>query len=169
MRGRLDRLVLENAAYLDQLHAFVRDTAVDAYREARPPFARGGIGKHVRHVLEFYHILLCAQDRIVDYDTRCREAEIETDPRKAAERAIELKQMLHDLHDRANETLTVVSTDEHGTLRVASTLERELVFLASHTVHHMAIIRMIGELLGRAVADRFGVAPSTLQHEARAG
>ncbi len=169
MRGRLDRLVLENAAYLDQLHAFVRDTTRDAYSEARPPFARGGIGKHVRHVLEFYDILLCAHDRIVDYDIRSREAALETDPRKAAERTIELKQKLHDLHGDEDGSLTVVSTDEHGTLRVASTLERELVFLASHTVHHMAIIRMIGELLGRAVPDSFGVAPSTLRHEARAG
>jgi len=38
------------------------------------------------------------------------------------------------------------------------------VFLASHTIHHMAIIGMLAEQAGVEVGAEFGVHPSTLRY-----
>lgn len=169
MTGRLNSLVWENAAYLDQIHAFLLNTPQEWYVEMRPPFARGGIGKHIRHVLEFYQLVLGAENGVVDYDSRKRESILEEDPEHAASRALELKSVLRDFSDREDEPVTLVYSDEHDSQRISSTIGRELMFLTSHTVHHMAIIRMIYELLGGNVPDTFGVAPSTLRYEESGG
>jgi len=47
---------------------------------------------------------------------------------------------------------------------VSTSVERELVFLASHTIHHMAIIGMLAEQAGMEVSSDFGVHPSTLRY-----
>ena len=47
-----------------------------------------------------------------------------------------------------------------------SSVLRELQFLISHTVHHFALIRMILLDQGVQTPAGFGVAPSTLKHEA---
>lgn len=169
MSGELNRLVSENVAYLDQIQAFLVNTSREWYVEMRPPFARGGLGKHLRHVLEFYQLVLDAENGIVDYDSRKRETVLEEDPKQAASRTAELKTAIEKFLDREDEPLTLVYSDEEGVQRFGSTLGRELMFLTSHTVHHMAIIRMIHELLGGTVPDSFGVAPSTLRYEKSAG
>ena len=46
----------------------------------------------------------------------------------------------------------------------SSTIERELQFLASHTVHHFTVIALLLRLDGVEVDADFGVAPSTLHH-----
>ena len=46
----------------------------------------------------------------------------------------------------------------------ASSLDRELQSLISHTVHHYALIAMLLRVSGRQPAADFGVAPSTLRY-----
>ena len=46
-----------------------------------------------------------------------------------------------------------------------STIERELKFLVSHTVHHYAIIALQLRHQGVEPGPEFGVAPSTLRYE----
>jgi len=50
---------------------------------------------------------------------------------------------------------------------VFSNLARELQFLASHTVHHYALIALTLTALGVPVDADFGMAPSTLRHAER--
>ena len=45
-----------------------------------------------------------------------------------------------------------------------SSVERELQFLRSHTVHHFALIAVILRLSGVEPDEQFGVAPSTLRY-----
>jgi hypothetical protein len=52
---------------------------------------------------------------------------------------------------------------------VTSSLARELRSVASHTVHHFALVALQLRLAGVAVDPRFGVAPSTWAHWQRAG
>jgi hypothetical protein len=44
---------------------------------------------------------------------------------------------------------------------VRSTLGRELAFVASHTIHHFAIVALLLRDMGIGVPARFGYAPST--------
>ncbi|AFP29100.1 hypothetical protein MRBBS_0162 [Marinobacter sp. BSs20148] len=54
------------------------------------------------------------------------------------------------------------SAGKHQTVKTS--VERELVFLASHTIHHTAIIGMLAEQAGVKVSSDFGVHPSTLRY-----
>ncbi len=47
-----------------------------------------------------------------------------------------------------------------------SSLGRELQFLASHSVHHFAMIGGICRALEAPLPDDFGAAPSTIRHRA---
>jgi hypothetical protein len=42
-----------------------------------------------------------------------------------------------------------------------STLARELAFVLSHTIHHLASIALLLDMQGLVVPDRFGFAPTT--------
>jgi hypothetical protein len=50
---------------------------------------------------------------------------------------------------------------------LASTLEREMVYLADHTVHHLALVRLGFEALlpGKQLDSTLGVAPSTIKSQ----
>ncbi|MFW5688937.1 MAG: hypothetical protein ACOC1U_05120, partial [Spirochaetota bacterium] len=61
---------------------------------------------------------------------------------------------------------TEVRSASGSAVEAASTLERELAVLASHTVHHYAIIALLLRVQDVDVPASFGVAPSTLRHEA---
>ncbi len=50
-----------------------------------------------------------------------------------------------------------------------SSVERELQFLRSHTVHHFALIAVILRLSGLEPGEEFGVAPSTLRYRKENG
>lgn len=135
---------------------------------ARGAFARGAVGAHVRHVLDHYESFLHGlESGRVDYDRRERERELERDPLLARERLESCARRLGELErvglDRA---LVVLTASGPGRAREgASSLGRELQFLASHTVHHYALIAVLVRLWGVAPDDDFGVAPSTLAYE----
>jgi hypothetical protein len=126
------------------------------------------VGPHFRHVLEHYSCFLAGlPGRRIDYDSRPREAAIETDRDFACDRIRELIGALEscageDLAAPAAVHLECDAGDEPASWS-ESTVGRELHFLLSHTVHHFALI---GLLLGRHGIDpgaEFGVAPSTLK------
>jgi len=128
---------------------------------ARPLFAYG-VGSHLRHCLDFYQSFLAgiAQGRI-DYDAR------ERDERTAQDRHLALARL-----SWLGESLAECLTDAPPALRVrqdglpwaASSAERELQFLLSHTVHHFALIALILRLQGVEPGPEFGVAPATLEY-----
>lgn len=157
----------DNDAHLDQLARFLDAVPADAYRAANG--ADAAIGAHVRHVLEHYDILLRDAATTVDYDRRARDPEVEQCPRTAAARVQAARERLRELASRMGEqTLTVACgcTSDGSTRSTAvdSSLARELLFLQSHTVHHLALIAVFARQHGLSVPADFGVAPATLQH-----
>ena len=105
----------------------------------------------------------------IDYDRRERDTEIETDV--AACRA-RLAALVGELEQLAGEELPerlVVRADADPTLPedeqfAQSSPRRELMFLASHTIHHYALIAVTLQGHGVSPGADFGVAPSTLRY-----
>jgi len=135
----------------------------------RPPYA-GPAGSHLRHLIEHYEALLFpAQAGIVDYDARARDAELEADPHVARAR-------LQALH-RAIAACSVARLGDAIEVRgqgglmgefdfqVTSSLGRELAFMASHTVHHFALLAGYCRERGITTPEGFGQAPATRAHE----
>ena len=171
-------LARANALVLRQGASLVARLAVEQFSEAprlpglpetaRAAFARGAVGAHVRHVLDHYESFLHGlESGRVDYDHREREREVERDPELARERLEACARRLEALERSELDRPLVVRTESApGRSREgASSLGRELLFLASHTVHHYALIAVLVRLWGVAPDDDFGVAPSTLAYE----
>lgn len=160
--ARLSRVCAE---LLEQARDLV--LKLDGERFAAPaPGGGSGVGAHLRHCLEFFGSLLAGLGSgAVDYDHRPREARLETDPLAALDRIDALREALAERVAREPDAPLRVRADEpelppdRGFVR--SSLARELRALASHTVHHFAIVALLLRAQGIEVEARFGVAPST--------
>lgn len=125
-------------------------------------------GAQLRHVLDFFERLFEGlASRRVDYDLRRREAMVELDVNYALRRLELTRERLARLAEQADGPLAVrmdevdLPADQGFT---ASSLGRELRFLATHTLHHLAILALLLRERGVAVDPRIGVAPSTETH-----
>ena len=166
-----------NLAFLAQGIEILERLDDSQYLILPAPFAqreggsRGGIGGHVRHILDHYDSLLegLASAR-VDYGRRGRDRTLEEERSKALAKMREVNERLRQVDLAADRPLTVALDSAQSPAGAAlrwmpSSFARELQFLASHTVHHYAIIAIILRLLGIDPGHDFGVAPSTLEFE----
>ena len=126
------------------------------------------IGPHLRHVLDHYSSFLQGLPSFrIDYDAREREVRLETEIDYATSRLREIIGSLTLVDVELFEMPLEIRLESGGPEEEQwsrSTVRRELQFLLSHTIHHFALIAVLLERHGIAVADDFGVAPSTLKH-----
>jgi uncharacterized damage-inducible protein DinB len=132
------------------------------------------VGAHLRHCLDAFDCLLDGLGRgEVDYDRRARDLRTETDPLRALERIETLRAELLERIATETDRPLRIRADEldlaPGAGFVPSTLSRELRALASHVVHHHALVAVVLRLRGVSVPARFGVAPSTPGRSVRVG
>lgn len=173
----LSPLIDENVQTLAQLAKLLGSVSAQDYQRPLGAKATQSLGKHVRHILEHYQTLLdaCATapaQASFDYEQRKREAALETQPDRASERVADLQAGLKALANMPPFTALTLSypvavgeTDEPTAL--PTSLGRELAFLTSHSIHHMALLGLLGEQLGMAPPEHFGVHPSTLRYWAQ--
>lgn len=160
----------ENILHLEQGERLLRQLTDEHYTDqGNAPF-RGGVGSQFRHYIDFYDCFLNGmRDSRVDYSRRARDPRVESDRRVAAERIRELIQQLGRLCGADLESEVWVKSEGcaaeyEDSAWSRSTVHRELQFLASHTVHHHALIVSLLARQGVDCSPDFGVAPSTLRH-----
>ncbi len=139
-------------------------------RKMRPAF-NSAIGGHYRHCLDHFKSLLQGLDADeINYDHRERNPRIENDREFAlaeTQRILDAFQSIPapfldcPVHVRSQVNYAVDQTPLIG-----STIGRELMYAVAHTIHHYALIAVICGLLDVPVPEGFGVAPSTLKHQA---
>lgn len=140
------------------------------YTHPLPQAFHASIGGHFRHCLDHFECLLGAAGEAIDYDARQRDARIEQDLAFATAHTRQLLAAFEDLPDsRLSDEVHVrcqVSYRGGAAPLVASTFARELMYAIVHAVHHYALIAVMARLLELPPVPGFGVAPSTLQHQA---
>ncbi|MDP3857498.1 MAG: hypothetical protein Q8Q73_07035 [Stagnimonas sp.] len=127
------------------------------------------IGPHLRHVIEHYEALAQQLPSLsVDYDSRARDRTPERDPAVARARIEALQRQLHALDvDAVSEPIAIHLRGGLGgeeNFVSFSTLARELLFVASHAVHHYALLQMHCKAQGIFLGEDFGKAPATVRH-----
>lgn len=167
---RGNRLVAENVAAIRQLTDLLTRLPATLYQAPAGNRNQHVTGKHVRHIIDHYDAFLRAAARIpghaINYEHRERSVVLESDPLAARDRLQVIVEALGRLQTEDNATpLDLEHPGDTGTTRLTSTIGRELVFLSSHTIHHMAIVGLLVELNGVVVDEDFGVHPSTLRHQ----
>ncbi len=156
------RLLAEGRSLLEGLD--------DAVFLGTPAVRLGAVASHFRHCLDFYLCFLRGLGRgAVDYDERTRDPRVESDRRRAVALAAELEGRLSALAaDVEPRELAVERGNGTGALASQrSTVGRELQFLASHTLHHYALIGALLRLQGVEPGEEWGLAPATLEHRRR--
>jgi hypothetical protein len=162
--AQTDRLLAFNQQLIDQALALVA-----AHGAGSPRCYAGPAGAHLRHVIEHYEALVFpAAPGVADYDNRPRDRELETSPTLARTR---LRALRDQLGTWAPQVLdTAVQVRGQGGMAggfhfiVASCIGRELAFLASHTVHHFALLAPYCRQHAIPTPADFGQAPSTVAH-----
>lgn len=165
----MERLLGFNQHVLDQALAVVREHAQPGARHSAPTFA-GPVGAHLRHVVEHYEALAQGLTHgVVDYDGRPRDRQLETCPTLARARLLGLRQVLGqwtpDMLHRPVQVLGRGGITGDFDFCVTSSVGRELAFLASHAVHHFALLAEHLHRHGVPVPAHFGKAPGTVANE----
>jgi hypothetical protein len=161
--------IADNLALLDRALAFLDAIDDDAFRLQDRHLQLAAPGSHLRHVLDFVR---CVVDGIrlgrIDYDQRRRDERVERDRDFARAELATQRRRLAALATLPPTRRVMVRAEsaEPDAPWSDSTFHRELMFLQSHTIHHFALIALHARRLAIDVGDDFGVAPSTLRHQA---
>ena len=141
----------------------VVDAVIDQDLAAFP-----SVGPHLRHCVDHFRLLLDGwRSGSVDYDARPRDLRLEQDPRAVRDALAAIAGSLADLTSAdLSRGLTVIQSAAPGRppLSSPSRLERELVVLSGHTIHHIALMRLAARAAGVEIPSRLAVAYSTEAH-----
>ena len=127
------------------------------------------IGKHVRHVVEFFDLLVSGiENNRVNYDKRKHEPLYETSTEATLNLLKKLKAQISRIPADRSLILEVSYADkDQDYVQIKSSLEREIAYNIEHAIHHMAIIKIAMNTVFPQVklADNFGIAYSTVRYQ----
>ena len=154
---------------LTQAKDYLNTVSVQRYNEIITPNFISSAGAHVRHIIDHYQaIKLGIENQFIDYDKRKRHSDIETSPSIALAKIADIIDWLGELSPTKLDTIVTLSTEVSisncQVATVKTTLGRELVFAASHAVHHYAMIAQIALLQQQTLPKGFGIAPATASY-----
>lgn len=126
------------------------------------------IGQHIRHILEFYLLLVSGSfSGTISYDKRERDKRIENDPEFAAQ-TVDLLFAGIDTLDNGLQVKFEGDYSKSGDAQnvIFSSVGRELAYCIEHSIHHQAIIKagLISMGLAHLADEHFGVAYSTIRY-----
>jgi len=153
---------------LMQLKDLLQNLSKEQYIKSPEVLSGATIGQHIRHILEFYLLLISGSfSGTISYDKRDRDARIELD----AEFAIKTTDRLLLGIDTLEENIQVKFEADYsmsGTSQniIISSVGRELAYCVEHSIHHQAIIKaaLITMGLKGLTNEFFGVAYSTIRY-----
>jgi hypothetical protein len=162
--------VLETLAQGEALLDAISD---ETYTRKLPVAFNASVGGHYRHCLDHFRSLLDASAASdLNYDQRERGTLVENDRFAALNATRELREGYAALPEaclgRALAVTCKTSYATCGSQVSPSTVGREIMYAVAHAVHHYALIGVMGGLMGVSLPAGFGVAPSTLKHQAEA-
>jgi hypothetical protein len=150
---------------LEQLASAISPLSLSEYSQSLPTLHENSIGKHVRHVVEFFECLSKSQQHsVVNYDNRKRDLRLENNIDFTISRILELQSEIAVYQDRI---LSLEVDYGSGSQTISTTLFRELVYNIEHCVHHLAIIKIGVKIHFPSVhlSENLGVAYSTQQYQ----
>ncbi len=128
------------------------------------------MGAHIRHILDRFHCFFAGLgDASIDYDARKRDREIEQNLEAATFALASVARKIEQMRTSVT-SIELISVRESvlpssPAVEIPSTVERELMGLITHSIHHLAIIALQAKSFGYQIDSDFGKAPSTIVYE----
>lgn len=157
-----------NSDILMQLAEVIGQLSDADYARPLDVFSGNTIGKHVRHILEFYELLVKSTETgLLNYDRRQRDLRLEVDTLEALRRISAIDRAIQRLD--LTQTLQLEADLMGQTVSIPSSFSRELLYNIEHAIHHMALIQVgINDTFSSIeLPPHFGVAYSTVQYQSR--
>lgn len=163
MEKQIKQLLKASTEVLEQVLSVIETSKDLGYEEVAEGMT-SSVGCHLRHVFDHYIALqkgLAISE--IDYDLRSRGSKVETCPVSAREYVLELldwleKNITEDVKLNIRTEVSVLNKEQ---MLIESSLKRELVYILSHTVHHIAQMSLALRILGVTVDEHIGIAPAT--------
>lgn len=148
---------------LQQLESLANSLTKEEYAQELAVLSNQSLGKHIRHVLDFY-LQLTLLGNTLNYDQRERNTELETDPTKAIRLIQQIKKQISTLD--LNKVLLLEQNYFDQKTQIKTNLKRELLYNIEHGNHHMALIRIGIESNFPSIelSPEFGISSSTLDY-----
>ncbi len=151
-----------------QLKDLVQVIGTEKYNTPSDILSGATIGQHIRHILEFYLLLVSGSfTGTVSYDKRERDLRLENDPVFAAKVIDRLLSGINTLDVTQTVKFEADYTSEGTSQKmISSSVGRELAYCIEHSIHHQAIIKagLIDLGCTDLVNNEFGVAYSTIRY-----
>jgi len=162
-------LIRSNQEALAETATLITLVGRDGFVASVAPAFASTVGAHVRHVIEHYQCFFSqCQNGIICYDKRMRLTQIEEDSDIALstiKKELEPQLVAQLLGiDEPADSQKLYLCDAQSEQKIATTFERELAFLHSHTTHHNAMIAAMARILGFQPEQSIGVAIATQQY-----
>lgn len=164
-------LIEHTTSNLLSLQTLLTDLSDVSYIVKQKIFSGSSVGRHVRHILEFYVCLLEA-DKQVCYDDRRRDQRIESNRIFAVNVIQDIVEKIKNIkEDRCLNLKSNFSFNSANEVLLQTSLFRELAYCLEHSIHHQAIIKIGVMALNENVIPgvEFGVAPSTIRFQKAIG
>ena len=156
----------QNIIALKQGAVLLKELSDEAFVTSEQTVFESTIGGHFRHNLDHYNCFLKGiKNGHVDYSERERNRLIEENRSYALAEINQIQLGLTGLLQTEGYPHICIECNVGHGLAISS-IQRELEFLLSHTIHHYAIIVIMCRLQGVNIDDEFGVDPSTLDYRA---
>ncbi|MDP5138960.1 MAG: DinB family protein, partial [Spirosomaceae bacterium] len=128
---------------LNQLRDVLIQLENSQYAAPLRVFNGASLGKHSRHVIEFFQCLMkSTTENVLNYDARVRYLRLEEDVQYSVEVIDKITEYLSE-NNFDNIGISLVS--EFGNeeqIAVPTNFNRELIYLIEHSIHHFALIRI---------------------------
>ena len=154
---------------LKQLIGVSEQLQDEAFRQPLDLLSKNSIGKHIRHIIEFYDLMMVGNTSgSVDYDKRSHDKVLEENRIMAIEKMNALAQEIQAIEEDKAITMTAnYSLEGDDPVMINTTLYRELQYNIEHAVHHMAIIKIaVTNCFPEVqIPSGFGIAYSTIKYQ----
>jgi uncharacterized damage-inducible protein DinB len=153
---------------LMQIKELLLAISKDQYNKQPEVLSGATIGQHIRHILEFYLLLVSGSfEGKISYDNRERNLDLETNPKKALDTIGNLITGIDHINENENlqfEADFTTSGKQENIIK--SSVARELAYCIEHSIHHQALIKagLIALGLKDLTNEHFGVAYSTIRY-----
>ena len=158
---------------LTQLKNFTAQLSDNEFKDNLPVLFDKSVGKHIRHILEFFNILIDGYARgTISYESRAHDLALEKHRYLALKDIDSILDKLTQLTDNPVLTFTAdYARDAHPMTHTKTSFLRELIFNIEHTVHHMALLKIatFTNFPTVQLPENFGIAHATVCYEASAG
>lgn len=155
-------LILVSNNLFSQLKTVIEQLSDENYTQPLSLLSENSLAKHIRHILELYEEMLNGiKAGVISYDARKRNLELETDRNYAMQFLDKLSFDIKQL--QTDNSIEVLATFDAETIRLDTTIQRELAYNIEHAIHHMAILQIAIKHLFPHIQlpEQFGIAYST--------